>query len=233
MEENIRFIELLDTLINNGQVSNYVTISSQLGTNKAGINDIKTGRKKLPLDVIQKTKALFPQVNIDWLITGAGSMFIGQDDGMKKSYRKRMPVASPIATPQDGIPLVTATAIGGFGNFEFSIQATDVKGMYVVPKFQDKKIDFMIEVTGSSMYPKYNSGDVVACRIIRESQFIQWNKVHVVATREQGILVKRLKPSQKKGYILAVSDNKSYDPFEIPLSEIEGLALVVGVIRLE
>lgn len=133
----------------------------------------------------------------------------------------------------EGIPLVSATAIGGFGNFEFSIQATDVKGTYVVPKFQDKKIDFMIEVTGSSMYPKYNSGDVVACRIIRESQFIQWNKVHVVATREQGILVKRLKPAQKKDCILAVSDNKSYDPFEIPLSEIEGLALVVGVIRLE
>ncbi len=133
----------------------------------------------------------------------------------------------------NGIPLVSATAIGGFGNFEFSIQASDVKGTYVVPKFQDKKIDFMIEVTGSSMYPKYNSGDVVACRIIRESQFIQWNKVHVVATREQGILVKRLKPSANKDCILAVSDNRNYDPFEIPLAEIEGLALVVGVIRLE
>lgn len=168
--------------------------------------------------------ATYPEVNIEWLISGTGQML---------NTEERVSIAKSVTDTQGGIPLVSATAIGGFGNFEFSIQATDIKGTYVVPKFQDKKIDFMIEVTGSSMYPKYNSGDVVACRIIRESQFIQWNKVHVVATREQGILVKRLKPSQKKGCILAVSDNKNYDPFEIPLAEIDGLALVVGVIRLE
>lgn len=175
-------------------------------------------------DVMAKFIATYPEVNIEWLISGTGQML---------NTEERVSVANPTTDTQDGIPLVSATAIGGFGNFEFSIQATDVKGMYVVPKFQDKKTDFMIEVTGSSMYPKYNSGDVVACRIIRESQFIQWNKVHVVATREQGILVKRLKPSENKDCILAVSDNRNYDPFEIPLAEIEGLALVVGVIRLE
>ena len=186
-----------------------------------GTLESKTG---ITEDVMAKFIATYPEVNIEWLISGIGQML---------NTEEHVSIAEPAADTKDSIPLVSATAIGGFGNFEFSIQATDVKGRYVVPKFQDKKIDFMIEVTGSSMYPKYNSGDIVACRIIRESQFIQWNKVHVVATREQGILVKRLKPSQKKGCILAVSDNKSYDPFEIPLEEIEGLALVVGVIRLE
>ena len=180
--------------------------------------------KSIQPDKLQRISIQYPDLNQVWLLTGEGEM-------LKNKITKKS--ESIQAFHNEGIPLVSATAIGGFGNFEFSIQATDVKGMYVVPKFQDKKIDFMIEVTGSSMYPKYNSGDVVACRIIRESQFIQWNKVHVVATREQGILVKRLKPSDNKDCILAVSDNRNYDPFEIPLSEIEGLALVVGVIRLE
>lgn len=134
---------------------------------------------------------------------------------------------------QSGIPLVSIHAIGGFGNSRFAIQEKDVKAYYVVPKFQGCKVDFMIEVAGSSMYPKYNSGDVVACTIIRERHFIQWNKVHVIGTKEQGILIKRLKKGAKSNYITAISDNKDYDPFDIPENEITGIALVIGVIRLE
>ena len=132
-----------------------------------------------------------------------------------------------------GIPLVNATAIGGYGNNVFSFKERDVKDYYVIPKFKHKQVDFMIEVEGSSMYPKYNSGDVVACRIIKERNFIQWNKTHVIATREQGIIIKRIKPSDTPNSLLMVSDNESYDPFNVPEEEIEGLAIVVGVIRLE
>jgi len=131
------------------------------------------------------------------------------------------------------IPLVSIAAVGGFGNAEFVIKESDVKDYYIVPKFKDRKIDFMIEISGSSMQPKYNSGDIVACTIIKESKFIQWNKVHIIGTTEQGILIKRLRKGSNPEHLLAVSDNKEYDPFEIPLIEIIGLAIVVGVIRLE
>ena len=131
------------------------------------------------------------------------------------------------------IPLVEISAVAGFGNPDFAISKQDVKDYYVIPKFKHRKIDFMIEVSGSSMYPKYNSGDVVACTIIKESNFIQWNKVHVIATKEQGILIKRLKKGNDDKFLLAISDNPDYDPFEVPVNEIEGIALVVGVIRLE
>ena len=46
MNENIRFIALIDTLKAQGQVSDYVRLAATLGTNKAGISDIKAGRKK-------------------------------------------------------------------------------------------------------------------------------------------------------------------------------------------
>ena len=142
------------------------------------------------------------------------------------------PPAVPATAVQNGIPLVKVTAIGGFGNASFAIEQRDVKDYYVIPKFQHKQVDFMIEVEGSSMYPKYNSGDVVACRIINEKRFIQWNKTHVIATKDQGIIIKRIKKGENDS-LLMVSDNKDYDPFLVPTEEIEGIALVVGVIRLE
>ena len=131
------------------------------------------------------------------------------------------------------IPLVTETAAAGFGSEFFSIAEKDVKEYYVIPKFRFCRVDFMIEVSGLSMYPHFNPGDVIACTILNDRKFLQWNKCHVIATREQGILVKRLMPSEHEGCLTAVSDNKDYPPFDIPLEEITGIALVVGSVSLE
>lgn len=131
------------------------------------------------------------------------------------------------------IPLVTQQAAAGFGNGDFSIAEDDVKEYYVIPKFKYCHVDFMIEVSGLSMYPHFNSGDVIACSILRNTGFIQWNKCHVIATREQGILVKRLMPGEDKKHLRAISDNKEYPPFEIPVDEITGIAIVVGSVGLE
>lgn len=132
-----------------------------------------------------------------------------------------------------GIPLASVSAIGGTGNTNFAINLQDVKEYYTIPKFSTKKIDFMIEVEGSSMYPKYSSGDVVACTIIHQDSFIQWNKTHVIATRDQGIIIKRVKKGTAEDRLCMISDNKDYDSFEVPKNEINSIALVVGVIRLE
>lgn len=129
------------------------------------------------------------------------------------------------------ICLYDISASAGFGSFDEMLSKEKVVGKYVVPDF--KGVDWMIYVKGSSMYPKYSSGDIIACRVLHESKFIQWGKVYVVATREQGILVKRLRKSEIEDCILATSDNPSYEPFDIPQNEILGIALVVGVIRME
>ena len=185
------------------------------------VHNIVGGRQTKPsFDVLQKILSTFDDIDADWLIHGKGDMLKVTEKPIESKDR-------------NGIPLVSIHAIGGFGNNSFSIKEKDVKAYYVVPKFQGCKVDFMIEVAGSSMYPKYNSGDIVACTIIKESQFIQWNKVHVIGTKEQGILIKRLKKGAKSNFITAISDNKDYDPFDIPENEITGIALVIGVIRLE
>lgn len=83
------------------------------------------------------------------------------------------------------------------------------------------------------MSPTYLSGDIVACqRIPMSNLFFQWNKPYVLDTK-QGALIKRIKPGSDKEHILIVSDNKEYDPFELPYSEINAVALVMGLIRLE
>lgn len=131
------------------------------------------------------------------------------------------------------LPLVSVKAVGGFAGKDFSIKEQDIESYYVVPKFRNLDVDFLIEVIGDSMMPRLFPGDIIACSVIRNPNFIQWNKTYLIATDEQGMIVKRLKKSSEKDSLLAVSDNIEYDPFDIPMSDIKGLARVVGVIHAD
>ncbi|MEK9614603.1 MAG: S24/S26 family peptidase, partial [Flavobacteriaceae bacterium] len=119
-----------------------------------------------------------------------------------------------------------------FGEDFFYIDKKSIKSNYIIPAFKHKKVDFLIQIEDNSMYPKHSCGDLVACKILKEPLFLQWNKVHVVSTKEQGILVKRIHQSSK-GNFKMVSDNNEYLPFIVPKKQILGIALVVGVIRSE
>jgi phage repressor protein C with HTH and peptisase S24 domain len=230
------------------QITDYKGISKEKFFENIGMSygNFKGKSKNTPINsnALVDILTMYPDINIDWLITGNGEMlYISKEDRAKmdqerleriQDYSSDKKIDHKVLTlEQKGIPLVNVTAIGGFGNSDFAIEQMDVKDYYVIPKFKHKQIDFMIEVEGSSMYPKYNSGDVVACRIINEKNFIQWNKTHVVGTRDQGIIIKRIKQGKDEQTLLMVSDNDQYDPFEVRREDITGVALVVGVIRLE
>lgn len=173
-------------------------------------------RKTFDLDLIT-TKC--SDIDANWLLTGKGEM-------LKSSTEPQ--------TEPKGTPLIPLEAFAGKG-FELreGINFDTIEERYNVPLFKGLQVDFMIPVKGSSMYPKYASGDVVACRMVKDLLFIQWNKVYVIDSESQGTLLKRLKKSDNEDFVTCKSDNKDYEEFDIPKGDIRNVALVVGVIRLE
>lgn len=188
-------------------------------------------------------------VNSDWLLTGKGPML--RPEAAQKGNREQEPLTilgvaennpgygvthiyEPVARPampkEAGIPLLPISAMAGALSGDVSVLEYECE-RYIVPAFQGA--DFLIQVKGSSMYPKYSSGDIVACkRVAADNLFFQWNKVYVLDT-DQGPLIKRVKRGVSDDTILIVSDNTAYDPFELRHDQIRGVALVIGVIRLE
>lgn len=83
------------------------------------------------------------------------------------------------------------------------------------------------------MQPTYISGDIVACRKVPLNNiFFQWNKPYVLDT-SQGPLIKRIKPATDQQHITLISDNKEFDPIQLPITDINAIALIVGLIRIE
>lgn len=176
--------------------------------------------------------AHFPEINPIWLLTGQEPM-LKLEAKEDKIIAERIDTFSINISSDNLIPIMDIETIGGFGSANFSISQSNITDYCQIPAFKGKKVDFMIPVRGFSMYPRYKTGDLVACTIISENTFIQWNEIHVIATREQGILLKRLNKSEKEGYLKAISDNKDFPPIDIPESEITGIALVVGGVCVE
>ncbi len=180
------------------------------------------GRKTFDIDVIY-TKCV--DIDMNWLLTGEGNMLRTESE-----KEENISVAHPSDSPMEGIPLIPISAMAGAFTGEQTVLEYECE-RFVVPTF--KGAEFLISVKGSSMYPKYNSGDIVACkRLPMDELFFQWNKVYVLDT-DQGPLIKRVKPGSDKEHVLIVSDNERYEPFELPLDRIYHVALVIGVIRLE
>ena len=91
----------------------------------------------------------FPEINLSWLLTGKGSML----NPTYSSDQKNDTVQEKGASYQTSIPFVSKTATIDFGNSEFSINDSVIKNHFVIPVFNNKKIDFMIEIEGSTMLP--------------------------------------------------------------------------------
>ena len=209
-------------------------------------NVVGTRRGKPSFDFLEKVCAN-ANISAEWLLMGKGEMVMDMfefrktprvfhsnpeyyENKVEESHTIDKPTAHMTTKQDEGIPLIPIDAMAGALTCEQTVLEYECE-RYVVPMF--KGADFLIPVKGSSMYPKYNSGDIVACkRVSMTDIFFQWNKVYVIDT-DQGALIKRIKPGSAPDRLLIVSDNDKYDPFELTYSAIHAVALVIGVIRLE
>lgn len=194
---------------------------SQIGVSRGTLES----KSSITEDVMARFIARFPQVSPSWLLTGNGNMILPTQN----KDTKELPVAHHTDS-EEGIPLIPINAMAGAFTEDQQIMEYECE-RFIIPTF--KGADFLIGVKGSSMYPRYNSGDIVACKRLNiQDLFFQWNKVYVLDT-DQGPLIKRIKPGTDKDHVTIVSDNKEYEPFELAIDHIYHVALVIGVIRVE
>ena len=134
------------------------------------------------------------------------------------------------AEPPLGIPLLPYEAMAGYGLMNYTdLRAED---FYVINELRGA--DFLLRIKGDSMTPKFNGGDIVACRRIEMSQLRwQFHRIYAIYTNSQGVLIKRIEAGQEQDCITCVSENPVYPPFQVPLEDISSVALVIGAVILE
>ena len=200
-------------------------LETKLGASKGVLSRALRNDTDIQSKWLQIIVENYPDISPSWLLTGEGPMLKEDTDNVVKVAK-----AEPSA---GGLPLVPIEAVAGFNGDDMPGVRLEDCLRYVVPEFAAAGAEYLIRVSGSSMYPKYSSGDILACRRIPEIDFFQWGKIYVIDS-SQGAMVKRIYQCEDDAAcVLCKSDNDKYPPFTLPKSAIRSLSIVIGVIRLE
>ena len=187
------------------------------------LSEIETGKKEMTEDLFNTI------IGKDGADTNAKFLETVEEDNE---------VPHIVLFKKDAIPLfeLETASCGMPSGFSVAIEANKCD-KYIIPDLTG--CDFTIRTSGRSMinrkFPERSIPErsIVGCRIWKSRTHIRWGEVYALATPD-GVVIKKIMPSEKEGCIKCVSFNEEEDfpPYDLPVEEIQDWALVVGVVNV-
>lgn len=178
-------------------------------------------------DVMIKLNEKFPELNLEWLITGKGEMIKHSD----YIHRLDHPKAIEKTLADQEVNLYDIYAAANLKTL-FLNKDQNILGKISIPDMP--KCDGAVYVTGDSMYPLLKSGDIVVYKEVRDFQNVIYGEMYLVSFElddDDYLAVKYINRSEEEGKIKLVSYNTHHEPKDIPVDSIRAMALVKLSIR--
>lgn len=182
-------------------------------------------------DMLVKILSIYPDLSADWLLRDKGEMLVPEFEPTKENGENFMD-PSEISSPEprismevgQGIPYYDVDFIGGFSEI-FNSQTTVPACNIFVPGFE--KATAWCNVTGHSMEPRINHGDIIALRQCTV-QDIQYGEIYAVVL-DTIRTIKILRRGSTPDVLRYVPINTNgFDEQEFPLSRIINVFEVLG-----
>lgn len=194
----------------------------------------KAKEKALSSDVLAKIITKYPDINPEWLLTGKGDML--KDEGAIEVIKTpRVEIIEPIKVEgrslmpkvvvvddrdNDRIPLVSIKAQAGYLKGYDDSNYIEELPTYNVPDMRNGTYR-MFQVSGFSMYPTLQDGSYVIGKFVENWEWLSDNRVCVVVTECDGIIVKRVtNRAREKGFLYCKSDNRDYKHITVRVEDI-------------
>ncbi|GAB1359858.1 hypothetical protein MASR1M31_16470 [Porphyromonadaceae bacterium] len=179
---------------------------------------ISSMRKSIQSDKVQKIALRYPDLNIDWLLYGKGSMFINQSETKEKSTDR----------DQNLIPIYDIDFC--CGDMRRETNEEHIIGGLSLPNIRKDAV--IITATGDSMSPTINNGDRIILHQVNSWTYFNYGAVYGIVTEEYRLIKRVRKHPSDKNFILLRSENAEYDDIELPIADIRQLFFVDGVFKI-
>ena len=217
-----RLESLYEEMAKRKMVASKKEFAEKLGFAYANLARYLSGQLKTTIDAENYRKFAESGINIDWLLTGEGEMFISD-----------VAESAPLQIiPAEG----EETACIPFYDIDVMVhiaESLDLKeetpaGVLSIPGFKDCIACF--PVYGSSMEPKISNGDVIAVSQAVTCDQILWGEIYLVITNAWRV-VKTVHPGKTEEYIILRSINPAYaGDTNVKKEDLRALYLVRGVV---
>ena len=194
----------------------------------------KAKEKALSSDVLAKIITKYPDINPEWLLTGKGDM-LKSEGAIEVIKTPRVEIIEPIKVEgrslmpkvvvvddrdNDRIPLVSIKAQAGYLKGYDDSNYIEELPTYSVPDMRNGTYR-MFQVSGFSMYPTLQDGSYVIGKFVENWEWLSDNRVCVVVTERDGVIVKRVtNRAREKGFLYCKSDNRDYKHITVRVEDI-------------
>ena len=224
-----------------------VKFEENVGLSRGFVNTLKGN---LTIKTLRKIETAYPELNTNWLINGEGDMLktnhqsneVNNNKGIVgiqgnrntiknitselKSGSKSTDDPYSINEKGKGVPYYDVDFLGGFDIME---NDQTIKPAHYIDFPQYAKADYWVNVTGHSMEPLINHGDMIAMRTLNDwKTYMLFGEVYGIVTDEYRTIKYVKKSSKGEDYFLLKPENGDYDEQDIPISIIRNVFQVLG-----
>jgi transcriptional regulator with XRE-family HTH domain len=193
-----------------------------IGLGKSTLSQIEKGDRGLTTDRISAITENFPTLNIDWLKTGIGSMYLSLPKIEIIHPNSDVTVSAPpmeiIRPVRYEFNCILVDNIASAGSVSFSDIGTSKGTPTFIPNLPKRPTPYiMLAVSGRSMEPDFHDGDFVVCYELRDQSQVMADTVHIV-TSSEGIYLKEVRYLNERsndpnaGLLRLKSLNERYEP---------------------
>ena len=203
-----RFRQSFDYLKDSGVLHKQSDLCNALGIGRSHVSEFYNGKEKYFTEGnVRKYAAAFSEyLNPDWLLYGTGQMS-APDKAMRPHFEAK----------------ACAGFMYGVADGEVGTMHPHIYGM--------RDYDFTIEAEGNSMLPRIESGDLLVCRKSEDRANPPIGKICVVDGKDGAVVKVIVSADDVAGLITLHSPNPEYEDYNVPFSDILGIAEVVGLVR--
>ena len=196
--------------------------ANKAGIDPSGLIKMLKGQMKITLATLRKISDAY-RVNISWLVTGEGEMF------MKNDISNEGPQDTvPEIGYKDGSPYYDVDFECGFDELMHP-GAPNPECLIRMPGYE--KATMWCNATGRSMEPEISNGDIIALQWIEDPSFLPFGNVYAIITTNGLRTIKRLGRSEIPGNYNLVPTNPEYDEQDIPADKIYRVYRVMGSMK--
>lgn len=206
--------------------------ANKFGLSQAVYSQYETGKRSVPDDLKQMLADM--GINVHWLVTGNGAMYLGESPGIiaesKPAPYNSKPKDLAIIDKDEAaipIPFIAQRLSAGPGqlwNDDTILDDVIAIPVKMIKRYKGHKLGAAL-VSGDSMDDTLSDGDAV----IFAEKLLAGNGVYALAI-DQEVFVKRLEFDPFEGTVRVISDNPKYEPKMLPsdTDRVQILGKIIG-----
>ncbi|WP_029902226.1 LexA family transcriptional regulator [Prevotella sp. 10(H)] len=213
-------------------------ISKNKFYNQTGVSNGTLDKKSgITGDTIAKIYAAYPDLNLEWLITGEGDMtkssvfsLYGNMKSFMDKYASAMNIDPSMVSEKTFLEVESPSEFVPIFSYN---DKRKFNGYLSIPNVE--ACDGASFVKTDSMYPMIKPGDIVCFKSANNTKNIHWGEmyiVYIVIDGEDYLTIKNIERSELgKDYVRLTGYNTKYQPKDVPVEAIQWKAIIKASIN--